>query len=244
VPLTRGEPAARLLGLGTVVVLVLGGTAGLLIHRSHSVPAPRVSPAGTVATAPATSEPNGSQTGSNDTGTNPTGVASAGSGELGTHSTVLGALAGNGTAPARLAIPRLHVGTHVSATGLASDGRSLDLPQSAIPVVWWAYGARPGAAQGTLLIAGHISWAGRAGTLGRIGTLHVGDPVSVTRIDGTVVHYRVTGRREVAKMSLGQLGVFSTTGPPRLILITCGGRYDASRHSYADNVVVQAVPVS
>jgi hypothetical protein len=235
VSLTRGKPAARLLGLGTVVVLMVGGTAGLLIHRSQTVPAPRVRPAGVVSTV--------SPTAPGAVATGPAGAASAGS-ELGTHSTLLGSLAGNGTAPARLAIPRLHLTTRVSATGLAADGRSLDLPQSAVPVVWWAYGARPGATQGTLLIAGHISWGGRAGTLGRIGTLHVGDPISVTRIDGTVVHYRVTGRREIAKMSLGQLGVFATTGPPRLILITCGGRYDTSRHSYADNVVVQAVPVS
>ena len=32
-------------------------------------------------------------------------------------------------------------------------------------------------------------------------------------------------------------------GPARLVLVTCGGRYDAARHSYEDNIVVQATPL-
>jgi hypothetical protein len=88
-----------------------------------------------------------------------------------------------------------------------------------------------------------VSWGGRVGTLARLPALHVGDRLSVTRADGTVVAYAVTGRRHVPKASLDELGVFATTGAPRLILVTCGGRYDAARHSYADNVVVQARPI-
>ena len=36
--------------------------------------------------------------------------------------------------------------------------------------------------------------------------------------------------------------LFSTTGAPRLTLITCGGQFDAQRLSYLSNVVITAVP--
>jgi sortase (surface protein transpeptidase) len=174
----------------------------------------------------------------------PTPTASSTSSDrtLSTHSTELGAQGANGMAPSRLAIPRLHVSIRPVPAGLAPDNRSLNLLPSPKTVIWWAYGATPGARSGTVLLAGHISWDGRIGTLNRIGTLGVGDTVTVTRRDGVTVRYAVTGRRRVPKMSLSDLGLFATNGPPRLILVTCGGPYDASRHSYADNVVVQARP--
>ena len=40
-----------------------------------------------------------------------------------------------------------------------------------------------------------------------------------------------------------QAVVFSAAGDRRLVLITCGGPYDASRGGYQDNVVVVARPV-
>ena len=53
----------------------------------------------------------------------------------------------------------------------------------------------------------------------------------------------MVGRRQVPKTSLDDLGLFQTGGPPRLVLVTCGGRYDAARRTYEDNVVVQARPL-
>ncbi len=77
----------------------------------------------------------------------------------------LGAQSAGSTAPASVSIPRLHVRAATSAAGLASDDRSLALPPSARAVVWWAYGASPGASSGTVLLAGHVSWNGRLGVL-------------------------------------------------------------------------------
>jgi sortase (surface protein transpeptidase) len=95
-----------------------------------------------------------------------------------------------------------------------------------------------------VLLAGHVSWNGRLGVLAGLRSLRVGDPILVRRQDGSTVRYDVTGRRRVPKMSLDQLGLFATTGAPRLVLVTCGGAFDPARHSYEDNVVVQARPVS
>ena len=37
--------------------------------------------------------------------------------------------------------------------------------------------------------------------------------------------------------------VFQRSGPPRLVLITCGGPFDRTTGSYQENIVVTAVPV-
>ena len=146
-------------------------------------------------------------------------------------------------APVQVSIPRLNVRVTPTPTGLAADNRSLSLPDSARTVVWWAYGATPGSTTGTVLLAGHISWAGR-----------LGDPQPDRRACGWAT--RSTSRAATArssvtrssvaawcpKRSLADLGLFQDGGPARLVLVTCGGRFDAARHSYEDNIVVQAAP--
>jgi hypothetical protein len=65
--------------------------------------------------------------------------------------------------------------------------------------------------------------------------------VSVMTDTGRALTYRVVGRRVYSKQSLPS-EVFSTRGPPRLVLITCGGPFNTATHHYRDNVVVYAVP--
>ena len=66
--------------------------------------------------------------------------------------------------------------------------------------------------------------------------------VLVTFDDSSVRSFRVTERRAYAKAELPD-EVFRRTGPATLRLITCGGAFDRSTHSYADNIVVTAVPM-
>jgi hypothetical protein len=228
--LTRLDAPARVAVTSLAVLAVLVGTVGLVAHQRHrATGAPPATDIGVVtAAAPAspatTSEP--AETGR----------------LLSTHSTELGARRANVAAPTSVTIPRLHLRAATRPAGLAPDNRTLDLPPSARAVVWWAYGATPGAKNGTVLLAGHVSWNGRAGVLAGLAKLRVGDQITVRRADGALVRYDVTGRRRVPKMSLDQLGLFATAGAPRLVLVTCGGPFDAARHSYEDNVVVQARP--
>ncbi|HEX6445689.1 MAG TPA: class F sortase, partial [Streptosporangiales bacterium] len=140
-------------------------------------------------------------------------------------------------------VPSLRLDVRPSPTGRLDDGR-LDVPDSARSVVWWAYGAAPGEAQGTVVLAGHVSWAGRWGRFGSLTRLRPGARVYVDRADGRRVGYRVASVTEVAKARLDRLGVFRTGGRPALVLLTCGGHWDATRRSYDDNVVVRAVPVN
>lgn len=59
---------------------------------------------------------------------------------------------------------------------------------------------------------------------------------------GNVRRYRVTGRRQFPKSSLPANAVFSQDVEERLVLITCGGRFDRARRRYDDNIVIFAVP--
>jgi Sortase domain len=213
------------------VLAVLVGTVGLVAHQRHrATGAPPTTDIGVVSAA-APSSPATTSKPTGDTGE-----------LLSTHSTELEAQRANVAAPTSVTIPRLHLRAATRPAGLAPDNRTLNLPPSARAVVWWAYGATPGAKNGTVLLAGHVSWNGRAGVLAGLGKLRVGDQITVRRADGGLVRYDVTGRRRVPKMSLDQLGLFATAGAPRLVLVTCGGAFDPARHSYEDNVVVQARP--
>lgn len=221
---------------GVAALAVVLGVVGLSVHdRSRATGAPSGRDFGSVALSPGTVTASaGAPTG---------GATPAAGGLLATHSTELGAQGDDGARPTAVTIPRLHLRAPTTAAGVGPDNRSLNLPRSARAVVWWAYGATPGAASGTVLLAGHVSWNGRVGVLADLRLLRLGDQVTVARGDGSVVRYQVTGRKRVPKRSLDELGVFATGGSPRLVLVTCGGRYDAARHSYEDNVVVQARPV-
>ena len=47
---------------------------------------------------------------------------------------------------------------------------------------------------------------------------------------------------QVEKGELPAAELFRTTGDPVLTLVTCGGSFSKSRRSYADNIVIRAVP--
>jgi hypothetical protein len=53
--------------------------------------------------------------------------------------------------------------------------------------------------------------------------------------------YRVTSRRAYPKSDLAA-ELFTATGPPHLVVVTCGGAVDEATRRYADNVVVVADP--
>ncbi len=50
----------------------------------------------------------------------------------------------------------------------------------------------------------------------------------------------MTGRRTYDKSSLPVDDLYRRDGEPRLLLITCGGDFDAEAGSYRSNVVVEA----
>jgi sortase (surface protein transpeptidase) len=111
---------------------------------------------------------------------------------------------------------------------------------SADLVGWWIGGRQPGYPTGATVLAGHLDDdQGRLGALATIGSLGRNDPIVVRTMTGTV-HYRVVSVLTYSKSQLPP-SLFAAAGPPRLVLITCGGDYTPGQ-GYADNVVVTAQP--
>ena len=66
--------------------------------------------------------------------------------------------------------------------------------------------------------------------------------ISHHRLFRYVNDYNTPARRVYAKDIGIPALVFARTGPPQLVLISCGGPFDAERGSYRDNIAVFAMP--
>lgn len=146
--------------------------------------------------------------------------------------------------PTAVALPSLHVTAAVDAVGV--DHGTLAVPDDPARVGWWTSSAQIGSRTGTTVLDGHVDTArAGAGALFQVGlgNVRVGTEVVVTTAGGAHVTYRVYAQRVYTKAFGLPADVFGQTGAPRLVLITCGGRFDAAHHSYDDNVVVYARPI-
>lgn len=147
--------------------------------------------------------------------------------------------------PNRIEIPTLHAQAPIVPVGTTPNGE-LDVPLNPKIVGWWSPGARPGAAVGTAVFAGHVNYNGVAGELADIGRLRPGDLVLVYGLNAsrtTLTRFRVTGVRTYHKTVLPYREIFDAHSVSRLALITCGGNFDSATGNYVDNIVAYAVPV-
>jgi hypothetical protein len=171
------------------------------------------------------------------------GVPSGKSTESGTAAPTAPTPVGTNVLPihaVRLQIAAQHIDAPVVDVGVGSRG--LNIPPDPRVVGRWDGGANPGEPYGSVVLAGHVDNVSVRGALFNLSHVPVGATVALTGADGRAVIYRVTGLREVPKLNLAALDVFTQSIQARLVLITCGGTFDTQTRSYADNVVAFAVP--
>jgi len=140
--------------------------------------------------------------------------------------------------PVAVSIPRIGVQSRLVDLGLEADG-AMETPQDPADPGWFSRGPAPGAL-GPAVIAGHVTWNGAPAVFHRLGTMRRGDQVTVTRTDGKTAVFTVTRVARFSKSRFPTRAVYGPIDHAGLRLITCGGTYDAARHSYLDNVVVFA----
>jgi hypothetical protein len=144
------------------------------------------------------------------------------------------------TAPTAIAIPSLRVQATVTPVSAGPDG-SLGVPPDPHVLGWWSGGAAPGDRYGTVVIDGHVDTAAEGpGALFHLADIAVGSRVVVQTVAGEI-DYTVAARRSFPKTELPPT-TFTTTWPPTLVIVTCGGPFDAASRHYEDNVVAYAVP--
>ena len=158
-------------------------------------------------------------------------------------------------APDRITIPKIKADAPIVPVGTDAHGE-LQVPLDPHTVGWWRYGAKPGAARGTAILAGHINYSGVTGAMAAIGTLDPGDRIYVygrrivaparaghrARLGNAEVTMRVTGVRTYHKTALPYRQIFDQSSVGRVAIVTCGGPFDAATGNYLDNIVVFAVP--
>jgi LPXTG-site transpeptidase (sortase) family protein len=211
---TRRPAAALALAAGLVVIA--GGTAGLLLTR-HPTPAMRPAAAG-VAALPA-----------------PTGPIAA---------LPQSAAPKPVAAPVSLTIPLIGVRTNLITLGLTSAGALQVPPLTEVAVAGWYTGSpRPGAI-GSSIIVGHIDGNHLRGVFFRLDTLTRGDKIYIKRADGTLAEFRVTSVQTYLKDDFPTEDVYGPVPDAELRLITCGGAFDRASGHYLSNIVVYATEVS
>lgn len=121
-----------------------------------------------------------------------------------------------------------------------TDGQ-VDAPGN-IHVAGWLEGtARPGST-GLAIIDGHSSGRFKDGIFNSIGDFEDGSLFTVTYGDGSVKRFMVTSvELHTAAETMRSLARDARKQKSNLALITCGGDYDSSSHTYDRRVVVLAV---
>ena len=140
--------------------------------------------------------------------------------------------------PRRVSVERLGVDSDLTGLRVQADG-TLQVPEDADQVGWHRGGTPPGDV-GPAVLVGHVDSYEGPGVFYRLRELQPGDRVTVTRVDGSAVEFEVYGLETMAKESFPTDRVYGATEGPELRLITCGGGFDETTRSYADNVVVYA----
>ena len=147
-------------------------------------------------------------------------------------------------APVRLVVPDVGIDAPIDQVGVTPDGL-LQLPDDVHRIGWYRFGPVPGQPQGSAVLAGHVdSWNQGLGALGRLRAVEPGQRITINDAAGRSTQWQVVTRQLVVKQQLPLAELFARSGPPRLVLLTCGGPFDESLRSYRDNLIVVAVPAS
>jgi hypothetical protein len=144
--------------------------------------------------------------------------------------------------PTRVRVASLGIDAPVFPVGISPATGALAVPPLIHRLGWWVDGMTPGSSTGATLIAGHVDSATKGpGAFVQLKEARRGTPVEVTTKDGRTRTYRVVAVQVMPKAEL-PASIYSRRGRPRLVLVTCGGPFDASIGHYRDNVVVTALP--
>lgn len=126
-----------------------------------------------------------------------------------------------------------------------SPDRELAIPRDTNQAGWWDGSSKLGEPYGSTVMAGHVdSFEQGLGKFAELLEARPGEIFTVTAA-GLSQRFQVTRAELVSKATLSaESELFDVQGDRRLVLITCGGSYDAERGGYQDNMVVIAEPQS
>ncbi|KQQ04128.1 MULTISPECIES: class F sortase [unclassified Rathayibacter] len=146
------------------------------------------------------------------------------------------------TAPERIVVDGLPVDMPLEPVGVAEDGTMELVPDTDV-AGWYRFGAGLDEPDGTIVIAAHVdSLTYGLGPFAELKKAQPGQTIRLSAPDGSERVFVVSTVETTEKTSVDLSTVFVRDGPPRLVLITCGGDFDYDTRHYLSNVVVTAEP--
>lgn len=125
--------------------------------------------------------------------------------------------------------------------GVLEDGQ-MEIP-GRTEIGWYRFGPAPGS-EGSAVLAAHIAVDNRSGVFRNLSQVELADRFTVGFEDGTEQTYEVFEIAQYHKTEVPFARVFSRSGDPVVVLISCGGVFDRSAGSYEDNIVAYARPTA
>jgi hypothetical protein len=143
--------------------------------------------------------------------------------------------------PVSVVIPAIGVSAQIIPLGENPDG-TVEVPLLSTPFLtsWFDQGPAPGQ-RGPAALFGHVdsAYTGPA-VFYKLGDLRPGETVSVNRADHTTAVFSIDRVAMFPQAAFPTTAVYGPTPDSQLRLITCGGPFDQSTHTYLDNIVVFA----
>jgi len=141
--------------------------------------------------------------------------------------------------PTSINIPSVNISANIIPVGLDPNG-SIQMP----PILSWLTGwyqnsPTPGQI-GPSVIVGHVDNYENISVFWRLRYINIGDPIYITRTDGSTVKFKVVDLEQYNQVSFPTQKVYGNINYPGLRLITCGGTFDTQTGSYDQNTVVYA----
>lgn len=137
-----------------------------------------------------------------------------------------------------LIIPRIGVDARIDPVGIDATG-AMAAPATLQSVGWFNRGPAPGA-PGDAVIDGHFGLPSQPAVFRQLERLRPGDQIEVLWPNGRVTSFTVASS-DVVAADARPADVFSSSGPARLTLITCSGRWDQGKATYTDRLLVTAM---
>lgn len=145
--------------------------------------------------------------------------------------------------PTRVAIEGLGIDAPVDQVATDADG-AMEIPEDVARAGWFRRGPAPGSEQGSSVISAHVdSRTQGKGAFYPLREISEGAEVVVEAADGVERTFEVTTLTRYGKDDLPISELFRRDGAHQLVLITCGGDFDAATGQYAENIVAIAEPV-
>lgn len=146
-------------------------------------------------------------------------------------------------APTRIVVDHDGISAPVRPEGVDRTG-AMGLPPDPATAGWYRFGAAPSSSEGSVVLAAHVDAVGYGiGPFARLRDVPRGTTVTLTDAAGTDTRWRIDSVSMLEKQGLPWGDVFRGDGPRRLVLVTCGGRFDTGTGHYESNLVVTAAPI-